>query len=356
MASIVESAGWSAGWSGGRPASADHMLVTPPEPPFDWIREGTSFWLFEERGAFAMPRIGVEAEPHSWENRRFAANFTFADGRVLHDAGLGAMPPILDAAGNPTILGGGPIISRCIEPFRRWHVAFDGMVVDTSVADQIAGTVDRSRRVPLRYTVELTMAVPANVQDISPETFFRWGKGKQRDAVSVGLGWRFDQLFRAEGELVVDGEQRAFRAVGNRVKRRSIRTDGLMLRGHNWQGAVFPDGRAFGYEARPEHDDGFEPWNEGFVYQDGVMHPAKAVNVPWLRRIVAAGDDVSVELHSALGVTRIKGTTALSTFRVGNKDIWGLDLHQGGALYEWEGQSAYGMVERSAASSQTTVG
>jgi hypothetical protein len=230
------------------------------------------------------------------------------------------------------------------------------MVVDTHVADQIAGTVDRSRRVPLRYEIELTMAVPANVQDNSPKNFFTWGKGKQRDAVSIGLGWRFDQLFRAEGELAVDGEVRSFRAVGNRVKRRSIRTDGLMLRGHNWQGAVFPDGSAFGYEARPEHDDGFEPWNEGFVYKDGVMHRAKAVNVPWLRRIVDRGDDVSVELHSDLGITHIKGTSALTTFRIGNKDIWGLDLHQGGALYQWNGQSAYGMIERSAASSQTRLG
>jgi prepilin-type processing-associated H-X9-DG protein len=110
-------------YSGGLPADADLMMTRPPEPPFDWVREGTSFWLCEETGAFAIPRIGVEAEPHSWEQRRFAANFAFADGRVLHDAGLGAMPSVLDAEGRPAVLGGGPITSRCIEPFRRWHIA-----------------------------------------------------------------------------------------------------------------------------------------------------------------------------------------------------------------------------------------
>lgn len=336
----------------GLPMHADLFLAEPPAPPFDWVREGTSYWLFEENGAFAMPRIGVEAEPHSWENRRFAANFAFADGRVLNAMGLGALKPVLDDRGRPAILGGGPLTFQCIEPFERWLVRFDGEAVDTTVADQIAQSVDRSRTVPLRYEVEVTMAVPPNVQDISPQNFFTWGKGKQRDAVSVGLGWRFEQMLRGEGELTVDGQTRSFRAVGSRIKRQSVRTDGLMLRGHCWQAALFPDGRAFGYEARPVHDDGFEPWNEAFIYQDGRMHYGKADNIPWLRRAIETGDDVSVEIETALGTTRIKGTTLLSTFRIGNKDIWGLDLHQSGALYEWDGQRTYGMIERSAPSSQ----
>lgn len=335
--------------AGGLPIHADLMLASPPEPPFDWLREGTSLWLFEESGEFAIPRIGVEAEPWTWERRRYAANFAFADGRVLHDSGVGAMPSILDAAGKPTVLGGGPMTFRCLEPFRRWRVEFDGEVVDTHVSQQLAGTVDRSRRVALRYQAELIMAVPANVQDNSPQNFAKWGRGKQLDAVSVGLGWRFDQLLRAEGELYVDGKRRSFRAVGNRVKRRSVRTDGLMLRGHCWQGAVFPDGRAFGYEARPVHADGLEPWNEGFIYQDGRVYAAKAVNPPWLKRLLARGDDVSVELHSELGIAKIQGVSELSTFRVGNQDIHGLDLHQGGARYSWDDQHAYGMIERSAA-------
>ena len=335
--------------AGGLPTHADLMLAAPPEPPFDWIREGTSLWLFEEHGEFAIPRIGVEAEPHTWDRRRYAANFAFADGRVLHDSGVGAMPDVLDVSGKPTILGGGPMRFRCLEPFRRWHVSFDGEVVDTHVSHQLTQSVDRTQRVPLRYEVELTMAVPANVQDNSPQKFAKWGLGKQRDAVSVGLGWRFDQLLRGEGELYLDGQHRSFRAVGNRVKRRSVRTDGLMLRGHCWQAAVFPDGRAFGYEARPVHEGGLEPWNEGFIYQDGRMYPAKAVNPPWLKNLVARGDDVSVELHSELGVTRIEGVSELSTFRVSNQDIHGLDLHQGGARYRWGDSQAYGMIERSAA-------
>jgi hypothetical protein len=79
---------------------------------------------------------------------------------------------------------------------------------------------------------------------------------------------------------------------GSRIKRRSIRTDGLFLRGHAWQAVVFPDGRAAGYEARPMHDDGNEPWNEGFIYQDGRTYPAKAIKAPWLTQLLERSDDV----------------------------------------------------------------
>ena len=59
---------------------------------------------------------------------------------------------------------------------------------------------------------------------------------------------------------------------------------------------------------------------------------------------------------SDLGRTVIEGTTALSTFRIGNPDIGGLNLQQGGALFRWGNQQAYGMCERSTHESQTTIG
>lgn len=332
----------------------DLMLAEAPAAPFDWVREGTSYWLFDESGDFGIPRVGLEAEPWTWSDRRYQSNFAFADGRVLHLAGRGPMHPILDDRGRPAIMGAGPLSFQCLEPFERWRVRFDGMVTDTHVRHQIAQDVDPTRQVRLRYDLELTMAVPPNVQDISPQNFFTWGKGKQRDAASVGLGLRFEQMMRGEGEVEVDGRIFPTTLVGSRIKRRSVRTDGLFLRGHAWQAVLFPDGRAVGYEARPVHDDGFEPWNEGFVYQDGKMYPAKATKVPWLAALRERGDDVSFELESELGRTRIEGVSELSTCRpAGGQQLWGLSLSQSGARYTWDGLSSFGMVERS---STTRVG
>ena len=338
-------------WNAGLKPEQD--LFFPAAPDFEWLREGSSFWLFEENGEFAIPRMGLEAEPHTWENRRYQSNFALADGRLLQDWGIGPMRSSLDSQGRPAILGAGPLTMRCVEPFRRWHVVYDGNSFVTSAADQIARQVDTSRRVPLRYEIELTMASPVFLQDNSPDRFFKLGKGEQRDAASVGLGWRLEQMLRGAGELRVDGETRSFRVVGSRVKRQSVRTDGLFLRGHCWQTAVFPDGRAFGYLAYPPHEDGYEPWNFGFVYRDGEMYAAKAVGMPWLREITPDGIDVSVELHSELGVSRIEGRTALSTFQIG--EIWALDLQQTAARYRWDDQSAFGMLERSSPQSLTKI-
>src|SRR5262249_30650292 len=112
----------------------------------------------------------------------------------------------------------------------------------------------------------------------------------------------------------------------------------------------------FGYITYPPKPDGTETYNDGYIYQDGRMYAAKAVKAPWLRRVVGSGDDVSLELESELGRTRIGGLTTLSTFRIGNPDMGGLNLQQSGVLYRWGDQSAYGMIERSSHESLTTIG
>ena len=57
--------------------------------------------------------------------------------------------------------------------------------------------------------------------------------------------------------------------------------------------------------------------------------------------------DVSLELQSELGTTRIEGVTMLSTMRVARTDLFGLSLEQTGVRYTWDGETAYGMLERS---------
>jgi hypothetical protein len=63
----------------GLPVEADIMLKQAPPPPFDWIREGTSCWMFDEDGKCGFPRVGVEAEPHTWDNRLYQSNVVFLD-------------------------------------------------------------------------------------------------------------------------------------------------------------------------------------------------------------------------------------------------------------------------------------
>jgi hypothetical protein len=173
----------------------------------------------------------------------------------------------------------------------------------------------------------------------------------------MGLGYRLEHHFRATGTLEIDGGTRDFKATGTRIHRQSVRSMTGFF-GHCWLSAVFPDGRAFGCLAYPPRGEDTETYsyNDAVIYQDGRQVPAKVTKAPFLRRIIPEGDDVSVELESEFGRTSIAGVTALSTFRIGNPDIGGLNLQQGGAKFTWDGQSAYGMVERSTHESLTTIG
>lgn len=332
----------------------EHDFFFADKPDNPEMRESTSVWLFEENGAFAFPRVGIEAEASSWDYRRVQGNFAVAGGRILNGAGEGAAHSPLASDGKPRTLGAGPIQFTCLDPFRRWRMAFDGDVIDGTIEQQIQKTLDPNKRTPVRFDVELEMVTPAWVQDYSPDTVAKMSAKDAAEVAYMGVGWRFEHLFRAHGVFHLDGEDREFRGVGLRIKRQSVRPL-VGFRGHCWQSAVFPDGRAFGYIAYPPREDGVA-LNEGYIFQDGKMYPARAVKIPWLRRIVAEGDDASLELESELGITRIKGVTALSTFRVGNPDIGGLNLQQTGVRYTWDDQSAYGMLERSAHESLTTFG
>jgi hypothetical protein len=61
-------------------------------------------------------------------------------------------------------------------------------------------------------------------------------------------------------------------------------------------------------------------------------------------------------LQSELGTTRIGGVSELNAFKHGLAEMPGFTLNQGGAKYTWDGQTAYGMVERSSWDSQIAKG
>jgi len=331
-------------WRGGLAPHYDYMLAERPEDPA--MRESASIWLYEENCLFAFPRNGIEAIGAVWDTHRYDCNFAFANGRALVDVRMDApsRSPIA-ADGVPRILGSGGLVFECVEPYRKWRVTYEGTPIDTTTAAIIAGTVDRERRTALSYAVDIEMVTPCWVQDNTPEKLAGLSEREMDDARSMGLGYRMEHQFRGKGTLTIDGETRTFRCTGNRIHRQSVRPlEGF--RGHCWQAAVFPDGRAFAVIAYPPGEDG-STYNEGYIWQDGRMYPATGTTLPWLDEMVAEGEDLSLELESELGVTRIAGVGGLNTFKAGIAEMPGFVLNQGGARYTWDGQTAWGMVERS---------
>ncbi len=339
-----------ADWTGGLASNYDYMLAEKPDDPA--MRESASIWLYEDNGEFGFPRIGIEGIGAAWENHRYDCNFAFKDGRALIDVRQDAKShsPI-GPDGRPSILGSGGLMFQCIEPFRKWRVTYDGQPMDTTSADIIARKADPSRRTDLRFEVDITMVTPAWVQDNTPEKLAKMTEAERTDAGLMGYGYRMEHLFRGEGTLTIDGQTRPFKASGLRIHRQSVRPLEA-FRGHCWQSAVFPDGRAFGYVAYPPVDGEEDTYNDGYLYQGGKWYPARARNIPFMRALVAGGDDVSVELESELGITRIGGVSAFNTFKLDIPELPGFALQQGGARYSWDGQTAFGMLERSTWESQ----
>ncbi len=338
----------------------DKDLVFPGRPEHPEMRESVSIWMFEKNGEFGFPRMGIEAEAWSWEDRMFHANFAWADGRVMKGTGRGPAPPAIDADGRPAIFGAGPLTFRCVEPFRRWTLTYDGPVIPGHVTEEIHGGFEEivgkggAETRPVRLEAELTMVTPAWGQEFSTD-IEKMDAVEAANAQAMGLGYRYEHHFRAVGTLTVDGRERDFEATGTRIHRQSIRRlEGFI--GHCWLSAVFPDGSAFGCLAYPPTEEGGDySYNDAVIYQNGRLYQARIIEAPLLSRLVPHGDDVSVVLESELGRTRIAGETTLVTYRLGNPHIGGMNLQQGGALFTWNGQSAYGMVERSRHESLTVV-
>ncbi len=120
---------------------------------------------------------------------------------------------------------------------------------------------------------------------------------------------RYEQLYRATGWLAIDGRRRQdFTGTGLRIRRQGGPQARGFLGGHTWQSAVFPSGKAFGYIAYPPRPDGQPTYNEGYLFSgDGALIPARVVEAPWLTRLQALGEDVSLVLATADGTVRIEG-------------------------------------------------
>jgi len=324
---------------------AEREYVFPACPDEDGMRDAVNMWVSDDRGAVGLPRFAVEACAPRWDRHDLQVNVALADGRVFRLRDAFPSLPATGSDGRASVFGAGPLVFRCVEPFRTWTAEFEGAAIETSADALIAGDHE-GPTIDLAFTVEATMAVPPWIQG----TLFPEAAEMLATSVEGKLmgGPRFEQLFRATGAVRVGGEEHTFTGSGLRIRRQGIR-DITEFWGHCWQSALFPSGRAFGYIAYPPRPDGTESYNEGYLFTgDGALIPAKVLEAPWLRRLLPHGDDASFVFESELGITRIEGETVFSTFELGIPEFPQFPiLFQGGVRYRWDGEETYGMLERS---------
>lgn len=340
--------------TGGIDPSREYMLAQRPEDPE--MRDSVSFWVVDDRGQIGLPRVGIEAVGANWDSHDIQVNAVFPDGTVYRLRGNGPSLPTHGPDGRPSVLGAGGLAFGCVEPFDTWTMFYSGPAVRTSSADLVDGKKD-GPTVDIGFFVEAKMAVPPWIQGA-----LQTDADMQLKTTAIGAmmgGPRYEQLFTATGEFRVGDDLYPFSGSGLRIRRTGVRKLAGFW-GHCWQSAVFPSGRAFGYIAYPPRPDGQPTFNEGFVFTgDGGLIPARAVRAPWLTRLRPRGEDVSLVLETAEGLVEIGGETVLSTHDIHHDDdtysVHALKqemadfpaLQQAGVRYSWDGEQAYGMLERS---------
>jgi hypothetical protein len=325
--------------AGGMDPSRDYFFTEKPEDP--QFRESASFWVSDDKGLIGLPRVGIEAVSESWDQRGLQVNLGFPDGRTAIVRGLGEGRSPVDADGICRTFGAGGLEFRCVEPFKTLTFTFDGEALDTT-AEKLAKNDFGGPQVPLQVDVELTCAAPPWVSGtLSEESKELFDKGFAGAFISP----RYEQLCTARGSVKLAGEEWTFQGTGLRIHRQGTRDVGGFW-GHCWPSALFPSGKAFGALAFPERPD--EPtYNEGFVFDGARMIPAVLVDAPWLRRLQANGEDVSLTLRTKEGDVRIEGETVVSACMAGGMPEFPPALQQAGVRYRWDGEETFGMMERS---------
>jgi hypothetical protein len=337
--------------TGGLDLSAEYGLREHPKLQF--MRDSVSVWIYDDEGRFGLPRVTMEARGPGWDPKLLQVNVAFPQGRVLNGSG----PVPARSTEDVAVYAGGPLEFRCVKPFERWSVSYDGTALDTTSAAQAAGTAGDAPRVRLGFELDVTMAAPPW---ISGEMSVEADELLERsEAIFVGGrrsfedGMRYEQLVKAEGSLRVGDEEWAFTGSGIRVRRQGMRNlEGFA--GHVWQAALFPSGRGFGYMWLLPNN-----YQEGYLYDSGRMLPARIVETSWLTRMVPAGEDVSFVLESELGRTEIEAESVYSVFIPEGEEFptegkWPLHWQQAGVRYTWDGEEAYGMMERSSSPDKVT--
>jgi prepilin-type processing-associated H-X9-DG protein len=333
--------------TGGLSDDREYVFAQQPDDPE--MRESVNAWIWDDGVEVGMPRIGIEAVGDQWDTHDFQINIAYADGRVYTNHGSGEVHDPSGSDGRPRVLGAGPLSFELVEPFRHWRVRLDGPVIASTVHEQMAGRGRSGEAtVPVELEIDIRSAVPPWEQGaLLPEA--ARVLAEQEEGAAMG-GPRFEQLARASGTLRVDGRVHQIEGGALRVRRQGIRRLAT-FRGHAWQSAVFPSGRAFGYIVYPPRDDAKPTYNEGFLFHgEGELIPAWVVKAPWLRTMEPGGEDVSVVLETDNGTTTIRAQSIISTFSI----ISGMGtpapfpvLQQAIARFTWDGESANGMMERS---------
>ncbi|HLG67029.1 MAG TPA: hypothetical protein VKV36_04065 [Acidimicrobiales bacterium] len=128
--------------TGGLSDDREYVFANQPQNPE--MRESVNAWIWDDGAEIGMPRIGIEAVADQWETHDVQVNIAAEGGRVFNLFRPGHVHDPMGADGRPRVLGAGPLAFELVGPFRHWRMRFDGLVVERTVHEQIAGAYEEA--------------------------------------------------------------------------------------------------------------------------------------------------------------------------------------------------------------------
>jgi hypothetical protein len=329
--------------SGGLPPTREEIRHREPDVPF-WS-ENLLFAVYDPDSDVGL-WLHLGTVPNDW-TMWHEMNYAVLPG----DEGILSMWSFHRTAPGRRPAGAG-LEFRCIEPFRRWHVSFDGFGLHTSNRDMQAGLA----RVGLnrRFVVDLDIESVTPAWDAHTGATAETGRGSMRDQ-----GWakeHYEQLYRARGTVSFGGDDIPFHGYGWRDHSQGPRGGGgTPWGGHVITGTLYDSGRGWGL-SRYWTPDGRISLEGGWVAgADGTLHHAEVTESPRLRDLVTEREDLPVGLRWPGGMLETTIRTCRSLWLSMMKGLAvGRDLDGPGLMYvlnhgtaEWDGETGISYLERS---------
>ena len=242
---------------------------------------------------------------------------------------------------------------RCLEPFRRWRVVFDGYAVHTTEEQMIAGASPPGER--RRLVVDLDVECVGGAWDAAVAASGSRGSGSLDSQ-----GWakeHYEQLFRASGRVTVGSDEHDFEGAGWRDHSRGPRggDTGAAWGGHVIMGGLCASGRGF-ILSRYWTPEGLVTLEGGGVVDGGGrLRYARVESAPRLTEFVRAGESLPVGLSWDTGHLDLECVTRRSMWTpMRKKYAAAVDMTGTGLNYAlnfsrcvWEGEEGWVYSERS---------
>ena len=325
------------------PPEAESIVEEPPAEPF-WC-ENLLFALYDPSHDIGF-WLHLGTVPNDWTmwEERVLALLPEGDGFLSMWSFHRTVPERRPAASN--------LEFRCVEPFRRWHLGFDGYAVHTTGEQMVAGTSPPGER--RRLAVDLDVECVGGVWDAA-------AAASSRGAGSLdSQGWakeHYEQLFRASGRVAAGSREFDFDGVGWRDHSRGPRGSGggAPWGGHVIMGGLFPSGRGFILSRYWTPEGRITLEGGGVLDADGRLDYARVQAAPRLSQFVPEGEPLPVGLSWDAGSVGLECVTRRSMWTpMRKKYAAAVDMTGAGLNYAlnfsrcvWDGEEGWVYSERS---------